>query len=80
MRCCCRRADTVPAAVQALYLSGHEIATHTLTHPSYPSAAEIVGAREWLVKQTGIPRQRINGYRCGSAGGQGGVSVSNTLP
>lgn len=56
-------ADTVPAAVQALYLQGNEIATHTMTHVGYPSAAEIIGCREWLVKETGIPRSKINGFR-----------------
>ncbi|KAL4449367.1 hypothetical protein ABPG77_007011 [Micractinium sp. CCAP 211/92] len=55
--------DTVPAAVQALYLQGNEIATHTMTHVGYPSAAEIIGCREWLVKETGIPRSKINGFR-----------------
>lgn len=55
--------DTIPAAVQALYFSNNEIATHTRTHPRYPSAEEIVGARDWLANQTGIPRSKINGYR-----------------
>ena len=55
--------DTVPAAVQALYLSGHEMATHTMTHPSYPSTAEIVGCRDWLVKTIGIPRSKVTGFR-----------------
>ncbi len=49
--------------MQALYLQGNEIATHTMTHVGYPSAAEIIGCREWLVKQTGIPRSKINGFR-----------------
>lgn len=55
--------DTVPAAVQALYLAGNEIATHTLTHVAYPSAQEIVGCRDWLTNKTGIPKHKINGFR-----------------
>ncbi|KAL4448153.1 hypothetical protein ABPG75_005372 [Micractinium tetrahymenae] len=55
--------DTVPAAVQALYLQGNEIATHTMTHVGFPSAAEILGCRDWLVQQTGIPKDKINGFR-----------------
>ena len=60
-------ADTVPAAVQALYLQGNEIATHTMTHVGYPSPAEIIGCREWLVRETGIPRSKLNGFRLGLA-------------
>jgi hypothetical protein len=56
-------ADTIPAAVQALYMSGSEIATHTVTHPGYPSAEEIVGCRDWLVNATGIPAKKITGFR-----------------
>lgn len=61
-------ADTVPAAVQALYLQGHEIATHTMTHVGYPSPMEIIGCREWLVRETGIPRGKINGFRLAGRG------------
>jgi hypothetical protein len=57
------RADTIPAAVQALYLKGNEIATHTITHVGYPSADEIVGCRKWLVNATGIPESKIVGFR-----------------
>lgn len=64
--------DTQPAAVQALYLAGNEIATHTMTHPSYPSAEEVVGARTWLANATGIPEEKINGFRWG--GGVGSAS------
>ena len=56
-------ADTIPAAVQALYLQGNEIATHTVTHPSYPSPQEIVGCRDWLVNNTGIPAEKLVGFR-----------------
>ena len=56
-------ADTKPELVQALYMGGHEIATHTMTHPVNPSAGEIIGARRWLADQTGIPASRIVGYR-----------------
>jgi hypothetical protein len=64
---CCRTyfasTDTIAAAVQSLYLSGSEIATHTVTHPGYPSAEEIVGCRDWLVNATGIPAEKITGFR-----------------
>lgn len=63
-----RHADSIPAAVQALYLQGNEIATHTVTHPSYPSAEEIVGCRDWLVNNTGIPAEKMLGFRCASRG------------
>ncbi|KAL4444941.1 hypothetical protein ABPG77_003991 [Micractinium sp. CCAP 211/92] len=56
-------ANSIPAAVQALYLQGNEIATHTVTHPSYPSAEEIVGCRDWLVNNTGIPAEKMLGFR-----------------
>ncbi|PSC71048.1 chitin deacetylase-like isoform e [Micractinium conductrix] len=52
-----------PAAVQALYLGGSEIATHTMTHPSLPSAEEIIGARTALANMSGIPEEKINGFR-----------------
>lgn len=73
--------NTIPAAVQALYLSGNEIATHTMTHVGYPPADEIVGCRDWLVNATGIPETKITGFRHAWAGrcgpGRGGVG---TLP
>ena len=34
--------------IMQLYLDNHEIATHTVTHPSLPNASEILGARKWL--------------------------------
>lgn len=49
--------------VQQLYLEGHEIASHTYNHVGYPSANEILSAREWLSNQTGIPTSKINGFR-----------------
>lgn len=39
---------TDPLLVRQLYLDGHEIATHTVTHPSLPNVSQIVGARDWL--------------------------------
>lgn len=36
--------------VRKLYVDTHEVATHTVHHPSLPSATEILGAREWLNK------------------------------
>lgn len=35
-----------------------------MTHVGNPPEAEIVGARDWLVKETGIPKEKINGFRC----------------
>ncbi|KAI7842215.1 hypothetical protein COHA_004128 [Chlorella ohadii] len=55
--------DTIPAAVQALYMAGNEIATHTMTHVGNPSREEIVGARTWLANATGIPESKIVGFR-----------------
>lgn len=61
-------ADTVAAAVQALYLAGNEIASHTINHIGNPPADEIVGARTWLAESTGIPAEKINGFRCARRG------------
>lgn len=58
-------ADTVPAAVQSLYLAGNEVATHTTNHVGNPGAQEIVGCRDWLANKTGIPRAKLSGFRCG---------------
>lgn len=49
--------------MQALYLQGSEVATHTMSHVGNPPAAEIVGARAWLANATGIPESRIVGFR-----------------
>lgn len=37
-----------PALVQQLFRGGHEIATHSATHPYRPGAEEILGGRAWL--------------------------------
>lgn len=39
---------TQPEYVQLAYMSGHEIATHTVHHAGLPNLTEIVGARQWL--------------------------------
>lgn len=54
---------SVPALVRQLFLGGHEIASHTLTHPRWPSAAEIVGARAWLNETAGVPLEAVRGFR-----------------
>ncbi len=37
-----------PEFVQLAYMSGHEIATHTVSHVGLPNMTQIVGARQWL--------------------------------
>ncbi|KAI3438015.1 hypothetical protein D9Q98_000458 [Chlorella vulgaris] len=55
--------NTIVAAVQALYIQGNEIATHTYHHIGNPDAEEILSCRDWLVNATGIPQNKINGFR-----------------
>ncbi|EFN57754.1 hypothetical protein CHLNCDRAFT_143035 [Chlorella variabilis] len=50
------------------YSAGHELATHTVTHPELPGlsydeiTAEVAGQREWLI-DCGIPAEAITGFR-----------------
>ena len=50
-------------AVQAWYLAGNEIATHTYTHPGFPNETEIVTCRDWLVETVGVPLETVTGFR-----------------
>ena len=73
-RCCtCRFTSKGPdrgdcdTALLA-YSAGHELATHTVTHPELPGlcydeiTAEVAGQREWLI-DCGIPAEAITGFR-----------------
>jgi hypothetical protein len=50
--------------VQQLYNLGHEIAVHTMNHVGNPPMSEIVGAQAALAAFGGIPKSKINGFRC----------------
>ncbi|GAB4816963.1 hypothetical protein N2152v2_004009 [Parachlorella kessleri] len=49
--------------IMQLYMDNHEIATHTVTHPSLPNASEIVGARKWLNEVAKVPLDKLKGFR-----------------
>lgn len=49
--------------VNAIHKTGAEIATHTLRHTAHPTAAEIMGAVDFLNETCGIPRDEIRGFR-----------------
>ena len=49
--------------VQSLYNSGHEIGTHTMTHVNIASLSEIAGAPAALNAFSGIPRDKLSGFR-----------------
>lgn len=54
---------TDPHLVKNVFVRGHEIATHTINHVSDANVTQIVGARDWLVKEAGIPKSKIGGFR-----------------
>ena len=55
--------------VQDLYSDGHEIASHTITHPNGKDftqvdwAKEILGMATMLVRYAGVKPQDIKGFR-----------------
>lgn len=49
--------------VRGLYKGQHEIATHTYNHIAMPGADEIIGAKNYLVNECGIPPEEIRGFR-----------------
>jgi peptidoglycan/xylan/chitin deacetylase (PgdA/CDA1 family) len=61
--------NTVPEYVRTLYDNGDEIALHTVHHPHLPKMHgsklyhEIFDVRDWLVAETGIPREKMIGFR-----------------
>lgn len=53
-----------------LYRAGHEMASHTLTHPELTAdisqaeaEEEILGGRNYLINNCGLPEKDIIGYR-----------------
>lgn len=69
---CCQHNKTTSTctALQHAHAIGHEIATHTMTHPmdtkdyDYEDwAAEVEGQRSWVVDTCGIPAEDVNGFR-----------------
>ncbi|KAF9983103.1 hypothetical protein BGZ75_005427 [Mortierella antarctica] len=49
--------------IQQWYAAGNEVADHTMTHPSNPPAAEIIGNRKAINAFSGIPNAKLNGFR-----------------
>ena len=37
-----------PDFIRQIYMGGHELADHTVSHLALPNASEIIGARLWL--------------------------------
>ncbi|CEO99157.1 hypothetical protein PBRA_001062, partial [Plasmodiophora brassicae] len=54
---------TLPHLVRHVYDMNHEIATHTVHHVGLPDRDEIVGCRNWLRDQAGIPEHELRGFR-----------------
>ena len=55
--------------VKKLYMQGHEIGGHTMTHRKTSSLSskekkqEIAGVRKWLIEECGIPAKDVRGQR-----------------